>query len=94
MAHTLPDLAEAPPKRRWTSLQPTVPAYDDPGFDAARRAWLAWWDFGKAMGFAGEVPGYDLRPVHIDGMTCDPPCDTGQCDSGPDLIIDDGERPA
>jgi len=61
MAHILPEpvaretgAPEFPPKRAWAGLQPNVPGYDDPGFDKARRAWLAWWEFGKAMGFAEE----------------------------------------
>ena len=56
MAHILDDLPvpQLPPGRKWVSLQPAIPPYDDPGFDTARRAWLAWWEFGKAMGFTGE----------------------------------------
>ena len=55
MAYILPDQAGEPdsPARRWKALQPKVPDYDDPGFDTARRAWLAWREFGKAMGFTG-----------------------------------------
>ena len=26
--------------------------------------------------------GTGLRPLHIDGMTCDPPCEDGPCGSG------------
>ena len=44
------------------ALQPEVPDYDDPGFGAARRAWLAWREFGKAMGFTGT-----LKPA----LTCE-----------------------
>jgi hypothetical protein len=55
---------ERAPKRQWAALQPTVPAYGDPGFGAARRAWLAWWDFGKVMGFTGE-PCDPWAPVSL-----------------------------
>jgi hypothetical protein len=58
VAHIIPEQPRAPgfpPKRQWAGLQPTVPAYDDPGFAAARRAWLAWWEFGKAMGFTDDA---------------------------------------
>ena len=46
--------AGASPKRRWLALQPMVPEYDDPEFHAARRAWLAWYQFGKAAGWEGR----------------------------------------
>ena len=70
VAHILPDRPEFPPKRQWAGLQPTIPAYDDPGFDDARRAWLAWWEFGKAMGFTG------------DGIAPEPPAFTAKGDAG------------
>jgi hypothetical protein len=90
VAYILPD----PPQFRCEACgQPlprftSVPSAASSGWECPRchRIWnpsvLACHQCPEPPAFIAKEGGpYGLYPVHIDGMTCDPPCEDGQCGS-------------